>query len=127
MLSYVRLVKLIPLKSPKIASWKKTFRSLDLRILKNILQIGEAKVSKFTFMHTLSESKSSFEIEEDAIVSCFVKKCCVFIGTPDISSKGFDKSYPKMYFSLKLSHCVQSYGHLCQILPCPLTKYGHDT
>ena len=29
-------------------------------------------------------------------------------------SKGFDKSYPKMYYLLNLSHCVKSYGHLCQ-------------
>ena len=31
-------------------------------------------------------------------------------------SKGFDKSYPKMGFLLNLSHCVKSYGHLCQSL-----------
>ena len=31
-------------------------------------------------------------------------------------SKGTDKSYPKMYFLLNLSHCVKSYGHFCQIL-----------
>ena len=74
MLSYVeRWVKLIPLKSPKIGSWQKTFLSLDLRISKNVLQIGEARVSKFEFMHALSESKSIFEIEQNAIVSCFVK------------------------------------------------------
>ena len=31
-------------------------------------------------------------------------------------SKGFDESYLKMSFLLlNLSHCVQSYGHLCQI------------
>ena len=49
--------KMIPIKSPKISSWKKTFLSLDLRISKNTLQIAEAKVSKFKLMHTLSESK----------------------------------------------------------------------
>ena len=38
-------------------------------------------MSKFKFIHTLSESKSIFAIEQKAIVSCFVKKCCVFIGT----------------------------------------------
>ena len=31
-------------------------------------------------------------------------------------SKGFDTSYPKMYFLLNLGHCVKSYGYLCQIL-----------
>ena len=31
-------------------------------------------------------------------------------------SKGIDKSYPKMYFLLNLSHYVKSYGHLYQIL-----------
>ena len=43
-------------------------------------------------------------------------------------SKGIDESYPKMYFSLNLSHYVKSYGHLCQILAflrCPVSKYGH--
>ena len=31
-------------------------------------------------------------------------------------SKGIDKSYPKMYILLNLSHYVKSYEHLCQIL-----------
>ena len=45
MLNYVRKwAKLMPLKSPKIGSWEKTFLSLDLRISKNILQIGEIYV-----------------------------------------------------------------------------------
>ena len=75
MLSYVRRwAKLIPLKLPKIGSRKKkTFLSLDLRIAKNILQIRDAKVSKFKYMHTLSESKSIFATEQKTIVSCFVK------------------------------------------------------
>ena len=65
MLSYVRRwVILIPLKLLKIGSWKKTFLSLDLRILINISQIGEAKVSKFKFMHTLSESKSILQLNK---------------------------------------------------------------
>ena len=64
---------MIPLKSPKIGYWRKTYLSVDLRISKNILQIGETTVSKFKFMHTLSESKSIFAIEQKAIVSCFVK------------------------------------------------------
>ena len=44
--------------------------------------------------------------------------------------KGIDESYPKMYFLLNLSHCVNSYGHFCQILSflqCILTKYGYVT
>ena len=39
-------------------------------------------------------------------------------------SKGIDKSFLNTYFSLNVSHCVQHYGHLCQIsafLRCPLT------
>ena len=46
------------------------------------------------------------------------------------SVKRFYKSYPKMYLLLDLSHCVKSYGHLCQILaflPLSLTKYGQVT
>ena len=54
----------MPLKSPKIGSWEKAFQYLDLRISKNVLQIGEAKVSKFKFIDTLSESKSIFAIEK---------------------------------------------------------------
>ena len=76
---------MIPLKSPKIGSWKKTSLSLDLRMSKKVLHIGETKVSNFKFMHTLSESKSIFAIEQKVIVSCFVKNvACVFIGTPCI-------------------------------------------
>ena len=30
-------------------------------------------------------------------------------------SKGFDKSYPRMYYLLNLSHCVKRYGHLCHL------------
>ena len=30
--------------------------------------------------------------------------------------KGIDKSYPKIYFLLNLSHSVKSYGHFCHIL-----------
>ena len=70
--------------TPKIASKKTTFVSLNLRISKTILQIVEVKVSKFTFRHTLSESKSIFAVEQKAIVSCFVKECCVFIGTLEV-------------------------------------------
>ena len=32
------------------------------------------------------------------------------------NSKGIDKTYPKLYFLLNLSHYVKSYRHLCQIL-----------
>ena len=66
--------------------------SLDLRVSKNILQIGEPKVSKSKFMHTLFESKSIFAIEQKAIIC---QKCCVFIGTPGILSEAktfFDKN-----------------------------------
>ena len=77
-----RWVKLIPLKSPKIGSWTKAFLSSDLRVSKNILQIGESRVSKFEFMHILSESKSIFEIEQKAIVSCFVKNVAFLLGHP---------------------------------------------
>ena len=66
-------------KIPKIGSWKK-YLSLDLRISKNILQIGEARVSKFEFMHILSESKGIFEIELKTIVSCFVQNVSFLLG-----------------------------------------------
>ena len=80
MLSYVKSwVKLILLKQPKIGSWK-TFQSLDLRISKNISQIRENKVSKFKFLHTLSESKSLYAIEQKTIVSCFVKIVAFLLG-----------------------------------------------
>ena len=39
-------------------------------------------------------------------------------------SKGFDESYRKMQLLLNLIDFVKSYGHLCQVLPYPLTKYG---
>ena len=55
---------------------------LDSRMSKNILQIGEAKVSRFKFMHTLSESKSMFAIEQKAIVLCFVKNVAFLLGQP---------------------------------------------
>ena len=42
-------------------------------------------------------------------------------------SKGFDKSYLKMYFLLNLSHCVSIYVKFGFFLPCPLTKYSHVT
>ena len=66
----------------KIGSWKKMFLCLYLRISKSILQIGEAKVSEFKFMHTLSESKSIFAIEQTAIVSCFAKHVAFLLGHP---------------------------------------------
>ena len=67
--------------TPKIGCWRKTSLSSDLRISKNILQIEETKVSKFKFMHTLSESKSIFSIEQKAIVSCFVKMLRFYLDT----------------------------------------------
>ena len=33
-------------------------------------------------------------------------------------SKGFNKSYPKMFVLMNLSHYVKSNEHLCQILAC---------
>ena len=63
--AYVRRwVKLIPPKSPKIGSWEKTFLSLDLRVSKNILQIGQTRVSKFKFMHILSQSKGILQLNK---------------------------------------------------------------
>ena len=56
--------------------------SLHLRISKNILQIGESKVSKSKLIHTLFESKSIFAIEQKAIVSCFVKNVAFLLGHP---------------------------------------------
>ena len=83
MLSYVRRwVKSIPLQSSEINSWKKAFLSLDLCIAKNILQTGEAKVSEFKLMHTLSESKSIFAIEQKVVATCFVKNVTFLLGHP---------------------------------------------
>ena len=56
--------------------------SLNLRIWKNALQIGEPKVSKSKCMHTLLESKSIFAIEQKAIVACFVKNVACLLGYP---------------------------------------------
>ena len=47
-----------------------------------MLQIREAKVSKFKFMHTFSESKSIFAIEQKVIISCFVKDVTLLLGHP---------------------------------------------
>ena len=55
---------------------------LDSRMSKNILRFGEAKVSRFEFMRTLSESKSIFAIEQIAIVLCFVKNVAFLLGQP---------------------------------------------
>ena len=56
--------------------------SLNLLISKNILQIGEPKVSKSKFMHTLLESKSIIAIEQKDIVACFVKNVAFSLGHP---------------------------------------------
>ena len=37
-------------------------------------------MSKFKFMHTLSESKGIFAVEQKAIVSCFVKNVAFLLG-----------------------------------------------
>ena len=39
-------------------------------------------MSKFKFMHTLSEAKGIFAIEQKAIVSCFVKDVELLLGHP---------------------------------------------
>ena len=68
---------------------------LNLHISKNILQIGEPKLSKSKFMHTLLESKSIFAIEQKAIVSCFVKNFAFLLGHPVVL--WFEKSFKKFY------------------------------
>ena len=74
---------MIPLKSPKIDSQKNTFMSLNLRSSKNVLQIGEPKVSKSKFMHSLQESKSILHFNKRLLLVCFVKNVAFFfIGTP---------------------------------------------
>ena len=83
MLSNVkRWVQRIPQNHLKSALGKKTFLSLDLRLPKTILQIGEAKMSEFKSLQTLSESKSIFAIEQKANVSCFVKNVAFLLGHP---------------------------------------------
>ena len=54
--------------------------SLNLCISKNILQIGEPKVSKSKYMHTLLETKGIFAIEQKAIVSHFLKYVVFLFG-----------------------------------------------
>ena len=71
--------KIDPLRS---SLGKKIFMSLNLRISKNILQIGKPKASKSKFMHTLLETKSIFAIEQKAIVSRFVKDVAFLLGHP---------------------------------------------
>ena len=39
-------------------------------------------MSKFKFIHTLSESISIFAIEQKAIVSCFVRNVAFLLGHP---------------------------------------------
>ena len=56
-------------------------RNTCLTIRKLLVQIVEAKLLKFKFMHTLSKSKSIFVIEQKAIVSCFVKNVAFFWDT----------------------------------------------
>ena len=74
MLSYVRRwANFIPLKLPKIRSRKKTFLFLDLRISKNVLQVGKAKVSKFEVDAYPFRTESIFATEQKTIVLCFVK------------------------------------------------------
>ena len=73
---------MIPIKSTEIGSWRKTFLCLDLGISKNILQFGESEVSRFKFMHTFSESKSIFAIEQKTIVSYFVENVTFLLGHP---------------------------------------------
>ena len=41
------------------------------------------------------------------ITKTITKFCPLQNQTNYISSKGFDKSYPKMYFLLNLSHCFE--------------------
>ena len=44
-----------------------------------------------------------------------------------INQKVLIRAVQKCNFLLKFSLCVKSYGHLYQVLPWPLTKYGHVT
>ena len=54
--------------------------SLDLRTSKNILRIGEAKVSKSKFMHTFAEPKSISAIDKKIIDLCLVKNVEFLLG-----------------------------------------------
>ena len=44
--------------------------------------MGDAKVSKPTFIHTLSESKNILALEQKAIVLSFVKYVAFLLGYP---------------------------------------------
>ena len=66
-------------------------------------------------------SKFENHIRKNDVIMMSLRKTMEKFGPPQTRqiiyhSKGTDKSYPKMYFLLNLSHCVKSYGHFCQIL-----------
>ena len=73
---------MILLKLPKIGSLKKSISVLSFTYLEEYFKDREAKVSKFKFMHALSESKSLFAIEQKAVVSCFVKNVAFLLRHP---------------------------------------------
>ena len=54
--------------------------------------------TKKKFMHTISQSKSIFAIEQKAIVSCFVKDVALLLGHPNLY-----KRYESYCFSLSLT------------------------
>ena len=60
--------------------------TLNLHVSKNTLRIGEPRVSKSKFMHTLLESKSVLSVEQKAIVSCFVNNVAFLLGHPVVTS-----------------------------------------
>ena len=62
----------IPKIAQKLIS-EKTFLFLDLRISKNILQVGKAKVSKFGVDAYPFRTESIFATEQKTIVLCFLK------------------------------------------------------
>ena len=51
-------------------------------------------MSKFKFMHALSESKSIFAIEQKAIVSCFVENVPFLLGHRPFNVSELLKLFP---------------------------------
>ena len=69
--------------TPNVGSWKKTFLSLDLRISKNILHIGEAKVLNLCLCIPFPNRKVFLKLNQKLLFHA-LSKCRDFIGTPSI-------------------------------------------
>ena len=90
------------------------------KISKKVLHIGEAKVSKFKFMHTLSESKSIFSIKQKATVSCFIKNVAFLLGHP------VDRKLASIFHELVFVFYTSFYTYI-HIYVCEVYIYIENT